>query len=107
MLSKPIRAIRLLTSIVWAWVMDHACSKRIRPKNVSPKTCQQTNPIKTYKGHKAPDIYLIGVGLASFFSEQVRPKNVSPQSCQPTNLIKSYKGHKAPNMYLKGVDVGP
>ena len=32
-----------------------------------PKTCQEVNAIKTYKGHKGLDIYLIGVGAGSDF----------------------------------------
>ena len=69
MLSKPIRAQRLLTSILLVWVLDQFFSKQVRLKNVSPKTCQATNPIKTYKGHQAPNIYLIGLGAGPVFFE--------------------------------------
>ena len=82
-------------------------SEQVRPKNVSPQTCQEANPIEIYRGHKPPDIYLNGGVLARFFTDQVRPKNVSPQTCQEANPIKTYKGHKAPNVHLKGVSAGP
>jgi hypothetical protein len=49
------------------WVLGQFFSEQVRPKNVSPQTCQEANPIKTYKGHKAPDIYLNGVGVGPVF----------------------------------------
>ena len=61
-LSKAIKAIRLLTSILKVWVLDHEFSKRLKPKNASFQTCQQTKCLKSYKGHKAPNIYPKGVG---------------------------------------------
>ena len=82
-------------------------SKQVRPKNVSPKTCQEINTMKTYKCHKGPDIYLIRVGAGPVFSTQVEPKNVSPKTCQATDAIKTYKGHKVPNIYLIRVGAGP
>jgi hypothetical protein len=66
-LSKLIRDIRLLTSILMGWVLGQIFSEQVRPKNVSSQTCQEANPINTYKGHKAPDIYLNGVGAGSVF----------------------------------------
>ena len=67
MLSKPIRAVTRLTSILLGWVLGQVFSKQVRPKNVSPKTCQEINLMKTYKGHKGPDIYLIGLGAGPGF----------------------------------------
>ena len=67
MLSKPIRAIKRLTSILLGWVLGQVISEQVRPKNVSPKTCQEINLMKTYKGHKSFDIYLIGLGAGPDF----------------------------------------
>jgi hypothetical protein len=106
-LSKLIKDIRLLTSNLMGWVLGQFFSEQVRHKNLAPQTCQEANPIQIYKGHKAPDIYLNGVGVGPVFLEQVSPKNVSPQTCQEANPIKTYKGHKAPDIYLNGVGAGP
>ena len=67
MLSKPIRAIERLTSILLGWVLGQVFSKQVRPKNVSPKTCQATDATKTSESHKAPNIYLTGLGAGPDF----------------------------------------
>ena len=62
-LSKLIKNIRLLTSILMGWVLGQIFSEQVRLKNASPQTCQEANPIEIYKGRKAPHIYLNGVGV--------------------------------------------
>ena len=48
-------------------MLDQYFSKLARLKNVSPKTCHETNLMKTYEGHKAPNIYLLGLGAGPDF----------------------------------------
>ena len=59
-------------------MLGKICSKALRPTNASPTTIQETNPIKTYKGHKAPNIYLVGLGAGPGFCKPLRPRNVLP-----------------------------
>ena len=106
-LSKVIRAIRLLTSILWAWVLGHKISKRVRPKKFHPKPVSKPTPSKAIKAIRLLTSILWAWVLGQFFSKRVRPKNGSPQTCQRTNPIQNCKGHKAPIPYLMGVGAGP
>jgi hypothetical protein len=61
------------------WVLGQNFSKQLRPKKVSPQTCQEINPIKTDKGHKAPNIYLIALGAGpEIFRTSWSQKSFSP-----------------------------
>jgi hypothetical protein len=51
------------------WVLGQIILKAFRPKNVSAQTLQEMIGIKNWKGHMPTDIYLIGLGVGSGFSE--------------------------------------
>ena len=82
--SKLIRAIWLLTSILLGWVLGLVFLKPVKPKNVSPQTCQEPNPIKVDKGHMATDIYLIGLGAGPGFSETSQAQKCFTQDMSGT-----------------------
>ena len=51
------------------WALGQVILKPVRPKKVSAPTLQEMIAIKNYTGHKAPDIYFIGVGAGPGYSE--------------------------------------
>ena len=101
-LSKPIRARWLPTSILLGWVLGQKISKPVRHKNVSLKTWQETNLIKTYKGHKGPNIYLIGQGASLDFFNRAQARKKSASAFQKCNRTKSYMDYKVANTCLSG-----
>ena len=106
-LSKLIRDIGLLTSILMGWVLGQFLPEQVRPKNVSPQTCQEANPIKIYKRHKPPDIYLNGVGVGPvFFQIRSGSKMLRPRPVRKPTLSKLIRDVRLLTSILMGWVLG-
>ena len=106
-LSKSIKDISLLTSILMGWVLGQFFSDQVRLKNASPQTCQEANPIETYKGREAPHIYLNGVGVGPvFFQNRSGPKMFHPRLVRKPALSKLVKDIRLLTSILMGWVLG-